>query len=67
MMAATRHKYCQLTLRVTEQFVSLDYNKKPTFIPPLLIHKIRKLDSAEDKVNDKITNSFAIAIQGREG
>lgn len=66
MRTATRHKDCQLIVRVTEKFVSLDYNKKPTFIPPLLIHKIKKLDSAEDKVNDKVTNSFAIAIQGRK-
>jgi len=67
MRAATRHKYCQLLVRVTEQFVSLDCNKKPTFIPTLLIHKIRTLESAEDEVNDKATNSFTIAMESREG
>jgi len=68
MMAATRHRYCQLTVRVTEQFVSLDYNKeKPTRIPPLLLPNIGTLDSAKDKVNDKIKNSFAITIQDRKG
>jgi len=67
MRTATRHKDCQWIVRVTEKFVSLDHNlKKPAFIPPLLMHKIRALDSAEDKVNDKVTNWFAIAIQDRK-
>jgi len=56
-----------LFVRVTEKFVSLDYNKKkPTFIPPLQTHKVITFDSAEDKVNDEVKNSFAIPVQGRK-
>jgi hypothetical protein len=53
-----------LIVSVTEQFVSLDYKRKPPFI---LIHKIRTLDNPENKVHNKVTNSFAIVIQGRKG
>jgi hypothetical protein len=66
MRVVPRHKGSQLTVRVTEQFISFYYNQKLTFIPPLLVHKIRTFHSAEGKVHDKVTNLFAVAMLDRK-